>query len=93
MILRWFLASVFGVATLAALAMTVVTWAEPDAGRWMFLAFAALFGLLTGATVFPPKPKPETSTRFVPAWFFDGAVLALAILILLVIGSCLFGRK
>ena len=91
--LRWFIAGLFGLAAVAAVAMVVITWSAPDAGRWMFVAFAALFGVLTGATLFPAKPREPTGTRFVPAWFFDGAILLLGLLILLVVASCLFGRK
>jgi len=90
---RWIFAGLFGLATLAAAAMVVITWSAPDAGRWMFVAFAALFGVLTWATIIPAKPRKETGTRFAPAWFFDGAILILGVLILLVIASCLFGRK
>jgi len=94
MIGRWIFASVFGVATLAAVAMVVVTWTEPDAGRWIFLAFSALFAVMTGSVLFPPKPKPEPAgTRFAPAWFVDSAILALGILILLAVASCIFGGK
>ncbi len=90
---RRVLAGVFGLAGLAAAGMVVITWSERDGGRWMFAAFAALFGVLTWSTVRPPKPREPTGTRFVPAWFFDSAILILAVLILLVIASCIFGRR
>ena len=59
----------------------------------MFAAFAALFGVLAYSAVRPAKAREPAGTRFVPAWFFDGAILLLAVLILVVLGSCIFGRK
>lgn len=90
---RWILAGIFGLAALVGVYLAVITWPGPDGGGWMFVAFAALFGVLTYSAVRPPKPPEPRSTRFVPAWFFDGAILILAVLILLVIASCSFGRK
>jgi hypothetical protein len=90
---RWILAGIFGLAELAGAGMVVVTWSEPDGGRWVFAAFAALFGVLAYAVARPPKPREPPPTRFVPAWFFDGAILLLAVLILVVLASCIFGRK
>ncbi len=91
--LRWVLAGVLGVAGLAGLCMAVITWSVPDTGRWMFVAFAALFLVLAFAVAKPAKKPEPPPTRFVPAWFFDGAILLLTILILFAIASCLFGRK
>jgi len=90
---RRILAGVLGLAGLVGAGMAVITWSEPDGGRWMFAAFAALFGVLTYAVVRPAKPREPALTRFVPVWFFDGAILVSAVLILLVIASCIFGRK
>ncbi|MFA5057809.1 MAG: hypothetical protein WC485_06815 [Opitutaceae bacterium] len=90
---RWILAGAFGAAALASLYMAVITWSVPDSGRWIFVAFAALFLVLAWSAARPPKPQKPQSTRFVPAWFFDGAILVTAILILIVIASCIFGRK
>lgn len=90
---RWMLGGVFGLAGLAAAVMVVITWSEPDGGRWLFAAFTALFGVFAWASARPAKPREETGTRFVPAWFFDGAILILAVLLLVVIASCIFGRR
>ncbi|MDD2765077.1 MAG: hypothetical protein PHE83_14010 [Opitutaceae bacterium] len=90
---RWILAGIFGLAGLSAAGMTFLTWSVPDTGRWMFAAFAALFVVLAWTAARPPKPAEPPTTRFVPAWFFDGAILVTAILILVVIASCIFGRK
>jgi membrane-associated protease RseP (regulator of RpoE activity) len=90
---RWILAGALGLAALGGAGMVAVTWAELDGGRWVFAAFAALLGVLAWAIVRPAKPREPTGTRFVPAWFFDGAILVLAILILLAIASCVFGRR
>ncbi len=92
---RWILAGIFGLATLVGAGMAVLTWTGPDGGPWIFVAFAALFAVMTWATVRPAKPrKPRepTGTQFGPSWFFEGAILLLAVLILLTIASCLFGR-
>jgi hypothetical protein len=90
---RWILAGVFGLAALAGVYMAVITWTEPDGGRWMFVAFAALFGVLSYSAVRPAKARKPRSIQFVPAWYFEGAILILAVLILLVVASCIFGRK
>lgn len=91
--LRWILAGVLGAAGLAGFYMAVITWSVPDTGRWMFVAFAALLFVLAFAVAKPAKKEEPPSTRFVPVWFFDGAILLLAILILFAIASCVFGRK
>jgi uncharacterized membrane protein YfcA len=91
--IRWILAGCLGVAALAGAYMAVITWHDPAGGPWVFLAFTALLAVLAYATARPSKPpKEEASTRFVPAWFFDGALLLAALLILAGIVSCIFGR-
>ena len=90
---RWLLAGVLGAAGLGGLYMAAITWSEPDGGGWLFLAFAALLLLLAFAAAKPPKTGETQSTRFVPAWFFDGAILVLAVLTLVGIASCVMGRK
>jgi len=91
--LRWILAGALGAAGLAGLYMAIITWSVPDGGRWMFVAFAALLVVLVFAVAKPAKAAKPRSTRFVPAWFFDGAILLLALLIVFAIASCLFGKK
>jgi hypothetical protein len=90
---RWILAGVLGAAGLGGLYMAAITWSEPDGGGWLFLAFAALLLLLAFAAARPAKTAETPSTRFVPAWFFDGAILVMAILVLVAIASCMMGRK
>ena len=91
--LRWFLAGALGLAALAGAGMAYATWSEPDGGRWVFAAFAALLGVMAGAVAFPPKPREESGTRFVPAWYLEGAVLLLALVLLVAITSCIPGRR
>ncbi len=90
---RWILGGVLGLAALAGAGMAIQTWSDPDGGRWVFAAFAALLGVMAWAVIAPPKPRKETGTRFVPSWYMEGAVLLLAIVILAAIGSCIFGRR
>ncbi len=90
--LRWLLGGVLGLAALGGAGMAFYVWAEPDGGRWIFAAFAALLGIMAWAVIAPAKPRQETGVHFVPAWFMEGAIVVLAIVILLAIGSCLFGR-
>ena len=92
MIGRWILAGILGVACLAAAYTAFVAWSLPDGGGWMFVAFAALFLLLTWSTIRPPKRKGATSTRFVPSWFFDLSILFLVLLFILGIVSCIFRK-
>jgi hypothetical protein len=61
----------------------------PDSGGWLFVA---LF-LLAHAAVWTPKKEELPTTRFVPAWYVDGAILVPGILITFVIGSRLLGRR
>jgi hypothetical protein len=61
--------------------MAFLTWSVPDAGRWMFVALAALLFVLAFAAAKPAKQQEPLPTRFVPVWFFDGAILVVAILI------------
>jgi hypothetical protein len=91
---RWIIAGLLGLAGLAGLYMTVVTWSVPDGGSGVFAAFTAVFFVLAYAFARPEKKKEEAAnTRFVPAWFMDGAILIFGILILIVIASCIFGGK
>jgi multisubunit Na+/H+ antiporter MnhB subunit len=92
MIGRWMLAGVFGVACLAAAYTAFVAWSLPDGGGWMFVAFAALFLLLTWSTIRPPKKQEPTTTRFAPSWMFDLAILFLLFLFILGIVSCILRK-
>jgi hypothetical protein len=62
----------------------------------MFVAFAALFAVLAWATARPVPSRDQaesTSTRFVPSWFLEGAILLVVLVVLLNLGFCIFGGK
>ena len=92
---RWLFAGILALAALAAAGTAVYTWSAPDGGSGIFIAFAALLGVLAWDCARPPRPRREvTGTRFAPAWFLEGAVLVAAVLLLLAVATCVFrGRQ
>jgi len=84
---------IFGLATLAAGGMTVMTWSVPSAGGWLFLAFTAMFAGLTFIVVRPAKKTDPQPVRFVPSWFFEVAILIVVGLAILAIISLILRKR
>jgi phosphoglycerol transferase MdoB-like AlkP superfamily enzyme len=87
------LAGVFGLATLAAGGMTVMTWSVPPAGGWLFLIFTLLFAFLTWSAARPVKPPEPRPVRFVPSWFFELAILIVVGLSIIVTISLILRKR
>jgi hypothetical protein len=84
--LRYLFAGFFGLLGLAAAGLAIEIHAIEASSSWLFVVFAVFFLALAvvcaARLTIPAKPakiKQPTSTKFVPAWFFDGAILAMIV--------------
>ena len=84
--LRYLSAAFFGLLGLAAAGLAIKIHPIEPSSSWLFVVFAVFFLALAvicaARLTIPAKPakiKESTSTKFVPAWFFDGAILLLAV--------------
>ncbi len=91
---RHLLALLFALPAVGSAYLAWLLWRENDSGKWLFLVFAAFFGLLA-ATPWLPKGKPKpapTSTRFVPHWFMMLAILVVVGVVFAAIVSSVWRR-
>lgn len=68
------------VPAVAAGYMAWISWRADDDGKWIFVAFTAVFVIPALAAPFPrkqPAPGKSAETRFAPHWALMFAVLAL----------------
>jgi hypothetical protein len=95
---RWAVAALFALPSIAAGYMAWLLWRANDEGRWMFMVFAAFFLVLSASPFLPSgtrqkKNEGAAATRFAPAWVLPFYLLLFGGLLILATVIGLFHHR